>query len=78
MTGTSVAAAYAAGAAGLMLAINPRLSAREITEIVTRTAKPLPGADYGWRDDSGFGCLDIPGCLHETRVASSRKTVSLT
>lgn len=78
MTGTSVAAAFAAGTAGLMLAIDPRLSAREITEIVTRRARPLPGADYGWHDDSGFGCLDVLACLHETREASSRKTVSIT
>ena len=66
MTGSSVAAAYTAGVAGLMLACEPRLSARDIAEIVTRTARPLPGGDFGWHDDAGFGCLDPENCLHES------------
>jgi hypothetical protein len=67
LTGSSVAAALVAGVAGLMLASEPRLSARDIAEIVTRTARPLPGGDFGWHDDAGFGCLDPENCLHESK-----------
>lgn len=72
-TGTAVAAAYAAGTAGLMLALNSRLSASEITEIMTRTATPLPGSDYGWHDDTGFGALDLGACLNEARRIGDRR-----
>ena len=53
MTGTSMASPHVAGVVGLMLAVNPRLTAAQIGGILQRTAPPLPGADFTWRDDAG-------------------------
>jgi hypothetical protein len=58
MTGTSMASPYVAGVAGLMLAAEPRLTAAQIGGIMQRTARPLPGADFSWLTDAGFGRID--------------------
>jgi hypothetical protein len=71
MSGSPVAAAFAAGVAAQMLARNPELTSRAISQIIRTTAIPLPGADYGWHDDAGFGVIDAAGCL--SRVESRRR-----
>ncbi len=48
-----------------MLAVNPRLTAAQIGGILRRTARPLPGADFTWRDDAGAGEIDEARCLDE-------------
>ncbi len=72
-TGTSMASPYVAGVIGLMLAVEPRLTAAQITGLIRRTAKPLPGKDFSWRDDSGFGCLDSEACIVEAARVNQRK-----
>jgi subtilisin family serine protease len=69
MTGTSMASPYVAGVAGLMLAVEPRLTAAQITGIIRRTAVPLAGHDFNWRNDAGFGRIDADACLREAARA---------
>jgi subtilisin family serine protease len=63
MTGTSMASPYVCGVAGLMLAINPELTAAQICGIIRRTSKPLAGT--AWRNDAGFGVIDPARCVEE-------------
>jgi subtilisin family serine protease len=65
MTGTSMASPYVAGVAGLMLSLNPKLSAAQIAGIIQRTSRPPPGAGYEWQNDTGFGVIDPEACLKE-------------
>ncbi|MEJ7792229.1 MAG: S8 family serine peptidase [Gaiellaceae bacterium] len=65
MSGTSMAAPYIAGVVGLMLAVNPTLTAAQIGGILRRTARPLPGSDFRWRDDAGAGIVDPDRCIVE-------------
>ena len=67
MTGTSMASPYAAGVAGLMLGVDPTLTAAQIIGIVRRTASPLDDSDFAWKDDSGFGVIDAKACVQEAR-----------
>lgn len=68
MTGTSMASPLVAGVAARMLAVEPRLSAVQILGIMRRTAQPLPGTDYQWRDDAGFGQIRPGGCMEQVPV----------
>jgi subtilisin family serine protease len=76
MTGTSMASPYVTGVVGLMLAKNRNLTAAQILGIIQRTASPLPGADFNWRDDSGYGRIDPAACLAE--VAAYEKRIDRT
>lgn len=73
MTGTSMASPFVAGIVGLMLARKPRLTAAQIEAILRRTAKPLPGKDFAWTNDAGFGVLDPEACLAEIERIDDRK-----
>ena len=75
MTGTSMASPYVAGVVGLMLAENPRLTAAQVSGIIQRTARPLPGADFQWRDDAGYGVIEPTDCLQEVEILSNRSEV---
>jgi subtilisin family serine protease len=63
MTGTSMASPYVTGVAALMLAQEKRLMASQIVGMMRRTAQPLPGSDYAWQDDAGFGVIDATECI---------------
>ncbi|MCC9627294.1 S8 family serine peptidase [Blastopirellula sp. JC732] len=76
MTGTSMASPYACGVAGLMLAENPRLTASQIRGILQRTARPLPNADFSWKNDAGYGVIDPEACLAEVRQLSRVEDVT--
>jgi subtilisin family serine protease len=65
MSGTSMASPFVAGVVGLMLTANPDLTGAQIAGIVKRTAQPLPGRDFSWRDDSGSGVIDAERCIEE-------------
>lgn len=65
MTGTSMASPFVAGVAARMLAIEPRLTASQIAGIMRKTAQPLPGSDYKWKDAAGYGRIDAARCMAE-------------
>lgn len=73
MTGTSMAAPYVCGVAGLMLGIEKTLTSAQIEGIMKRTAQPLPGATFAWKNDAGFGRIDARRCLMEAASAHARK-----
>ena len=75
MSGTSMASPYVAGVAALMLAIEKRLTASQIVGIMRRTAQPLPGSDYRWQDDAGFGRIRLELCLGEAAIAFTQKEI---
>jgi subtilisin family serine protease len=70
MTGTSMASPFVCGVVGLMLAENHRLTASQIRGILQRTARPLPNADFSWRNAAGYGMIDPEACLAEVRQLS--------
>ncbi|MGF1507949.1 MAG: S8 family serine peptidase [Myxococcota bacterium] len=76
MTGTSMASPYAAGVAGLMLAVAPTLTAAQIIGIMRRTAEPMEDSDFGWKSDNGFGLLDPAACLEEAARVNERSDIT--
>jgi subtilisin family serine protease len=69
--GSSAAAPHVAGVAGLILSVNPCLTALEVNNIIERTARkvvfkppfdyyqPTPGRPNGdWNENAGYGLLD--------------------
>jgi subtilisin family serine protease len=75
MTGTSMASPFVAGVIGLMLAARPGLTAPQILALLRRTAQPLSGSDYAWRDDAGFGIVNPEAALADTLTFDGRKEV---
>lgn len=73
MTGTSMASPYACGVAALMLATRPTLTAAQIEAIMRRTARPLPGATYGWVKNAGYGVLNPALCIEEAASFDQRQ-----
>jgi len=69
-TGTSVAAAHISGVVALMLERNPRLTAAEVRNILSATAKKLPQP----RTDTGAGLVDPMQALSKSgpRQAQAR------
>jgi len=65
MTGTSMASPFVAGVAANMLAAQPTLTAGQVLGVMQSTAQPLAGADFAWRDDTGFGVIDEDACFRE-------------
>jgi subtilisin family serine protease len=76
MSGTSMAAPYVTSVAGLMLAIEPKLTAAQIEGIMKGTTDPLPGTDYAWSDRAGFGRINAPVCVAEAVQATMRNDLS--
>jgi subtilisin family serine protease len=76
MSGTSMASPYVAGVIGLMLSVEPKLTAAQIEGIIQRTARPLPASEYAWSNAAGFGRIDPEGCLREARTINSRRDIT--
>lgn len=74
-TGTSMASPYVAGVVGLMLSANRDLTSAQCSGILHRTARPLPGASYEWRNDAGFGVIDPAAAINEARTFNQRVEV---
>ncbi|WP_244563887.1 S8 family serine peptidase [Ensifer aridi] len=72
MTGTSMASPFVTGVVGLMLAVNRNLTSAQCSGILQRTARPLPGSSYEWRNDAGFGVIDPIGAIDEARTFNER------
>jgi hypothetical protein len=75
MTGTSMASPYTAGVIGLMLAVEPKLTAAQIEGILHRTSRPLLGRAYVWANDMGFGAINPVACLAEAAAINQRTEV---
>jgi subtilisin family serine protease len=73
MTGTSMASPFVAGVVGLMLAANNRLGAAQVNGILKATARPLPGGNFQWINDGGFGVIHPAACV-EQALQSTRRT----
>jgi subtilisin family serine protease len=73
MSGTSMSSPYVAGVVALMLQMDRKLTAAQITGILRRTAQPLPGSDFSWRDDAGYGAIQPRACLEEVRRLRERR-----
>lgn len=73
LSGTSMASPFVTGVIGLMLAMEPRLTAAQIEGIIRRSATPLPGASFEWANDAGFGVIDPEACLREVARVNERK-----
>ena len=76
MTGTSMASPYVCGVAALMLALAPRLTAAQILGIIQTTSMPLPGHDFAWRNDLGFGVIDAAACVEEAAAYEAARVSS--
>jgi len=75
-TGTSMASPFVAGAVGLLQATaGSKLTAAQILGILRRTAAPLPGHEFAWRNDAGFGAIDLAGALGEAARAGEMREV---
>lgn len=61
ISGTSIAAAYVAGAASLIKSVNQNLSQKEIKYLITKAAKPVACDEYclNDRDDQDIKCQDL-------------------
>jgi subtilisin family serine protease len=75
-TGTSMASPFVAGVIGLMMSVNPDLTAAQVNGILHRTARPLPGGTFEWADDAGYGAIDATACVTEARRAMTRKDLT--
>jgi len=75
MTGTSMAAPIVCGVAAQMLQAEPELTAGQISGIMVRTSKPLPGKAYTWTNDHGFGVVQAQACVDEARNIYHKKDV---
>ena len=65
-TGTSMSSPYIAGVVGLLQStINDPVTAAQIIGILRRTASPLPGHSFAWRNDAGFGAVNVRDALRE-------------
>ena len=77
LTGTSMASPYVAGVIGLMLAVEPRLTAPQIQGIIKRTSTPLPGDNFNWTNDGGFGVIQPDACVFEAKQAFTREDLTI-
>jgi len=68
MSGTSMASPFVCGVIAQMLAHEPQLTAPQIQGILRRCARPLPGADFQWRNDAGFGPLNLAAIRTEVEA----------
>ena len=66
-SGTSFAAAEVSGAAALVWAANPRLTAKEVAEILEETAS----GDGVWTPDLGYGVVDVQAAVARAARAAT-------
>ena len=66
-SGTSMAAPHVAAVAGLILSVNPNLTAKQVADIIETTAQRVGGYDYApqegrpngkWHQEMGYGLVD--------------------
>lgn len=73
--GTSVAAPFVAGAAGLILSVNPELTPAQVRDIIQKTADDL--GDPGWDQYYGWGRVNLyKAVVAASGYASTTGTIS--
>ncbi|HEX2913359.1 MAG TPA: S8 family serine peptidase [Chloroflexia bacterium] len=73
--GTSASAPIVSAAAGLILSVNPNLTADQVKAILIASATPAPGKQVGQRDDKyGYGMVNIGVAL---RMAATNQFPTL-
>lgn len=76
-TGTSMASPYVAGLVGLMQSagakVGVEMTAAQVIGMLRRTAAPLPGHSYHWRNDAGYGAVQAEGAIKEALSAGAAK-----
>jgi subtilisin family serine protease len=77
MSGTSMASPYVCGVVGLMLAANRDLTSAQCSGILQRTARPLPGRNYEWCNDAGYGQIDPVKAVEEARTFTERTEITV-
>lgn len=75
MTGTSMASPYVAGVIGLMLHANENLTSAQCRGIILRTSQPLPGTNFDWRNDAGYGLIQPDAAIREARNFNRRTEI---
>lgn len=66
MTGTSMSAPYVTGVLACLLQKNRLLTSSQIKGILSSSANPAPGVDFGYRNDWGFGRVDLEKAIEFT------------
>jgi hypothetical protein len=67
---TSAATAIAAGVGALCLSVNPSLTARELRDVLQKTAAKVGGVTYdayGHHPEFGYGCIDADAAVAEAK-----------
>ena len=49
------------------------LTAAQVEGIIRSTARPLPGGNFVWINDAGFGVIDPERCLEQAAVVYKRR-----
>jgi hypothetical protein len=71
-----MASTYVCGIVGLMLKIEPNLTASQIIGILKRTSLSLPSSDYDWKNDAGFGQINPIACLRKAKQVNQREDLT--
>lgn len=67
LSGTSIAAPHVSAVAGLILSVNPTLTAKQVADIIETTAQKVGGYEYvptegrpngKWHEEMGYGLVD--------------------
>jgi thermitase len=74
--GTSISSPFVAGVAGLMLSVNPSLTAAQVTNMLEQTADPLGVA--GWDPTFGYGRLNAAAAVKAAAGMGSKNNSTTT